>query len=80
MSALNSRVIDLVDMCLMCNGNSENALHLFVLCPVADKVWRSSSCGSFRYSAQSFAGWFEQFVNNHDNESVSMATMLVWSI
>ena len=52
--ALKSRHVEIHDVCCFCNGNSENALHLFVLCPFASSVWRASIVGMFRGTAGSF--------------------------
>ena len=72
--------MDIHDVCCLCNGNSENALHLFILCSFASKVWRVSIIGTFRGVASTFKEWWNQFLNLHNADHSAIAAMIIWSL
>ena len=69
--------MEIHDVCCFCNGNSENAFHLFVLCPFVSSVRRASIAVTFKGTASSFKDWWNQLLCSHDAKQSEVVAMII---
>lgn len=77
---LVTRHVPIMDLCPMCQRESESIMHIFIQCAFAKEVWRQSPLGWFNPQVNSFLDRLYAFLTLFNENDIALSIYMCWNI